>query len=112
MSAPVGWHYGFGAPGCPLGAHRDHPQRAVTSPIDARRQRAREAGLDAAADDGSEFDWGDKLDAAIETATRVRIDDEIVRAALEAVSAGPAAFGRYHTAVKAAFKAAGFEVEQ
>lgn len=69
--------------------------------LDDRRQRALEAYFD-----------DDNVASAIETATRVRIDDEIMHAALASVYAGPAAFGRYHTAVKAAFKAAGFEVEQ
>jgi hypothetical protein len=77
-----------------------------------RQQRAREAGLDAYPSDGVPFAGpGAMLDAAIETATRVRVDADVI-----------AAFKQYGhplplepniiPALTAAFRAAGFEVEQ
>ncbi len=78
----------------------------MSEAVEERRQRAREAGLDAAADDGSELDWGDKIDAAIETATRVQITDDVLHAFWDSwalSSSGTAALA-------AAFRAAGFEV--
>jgi len=76
--------------------------------IDARRQRARDAARDAVPDESAGWQL---VEAAIQTATRVRIDDEIIAAALEAVSAGRGARPRYENAIKAAFREAGFEVE-
>jgi hypothetical protein len=78
-----------------------------------RRQRAREAGLDAI-DGGGQLPAGDVLEAAIETATRVRITPEVERALYEELAA--ATPGEHHAAARAglaaAFRAAGFEVEQ
>lgn len=80
------------------------------SALDERRQRAREAGYD----EGTDSRFAEGIDAAIEAATRVRLDADIESAAYrELASAAP---GRHHSAVKraltAAFRAAGFEVEQ
>jgi hypothetical protein len=83
-----------------------------------RRQRAREAFWDASA--GLMSGAGDGVEAAIEVATRVRITPEIIEAARAGWLAastdraswteepGPRQVGR----LEAAFRAAGFEVEQ
>lgn len=77
------------------------------SALDERRQRAREAAYDAPNGPAS----GD-IEPAIETATRVRITPEIITATLRSVDASPTAAPRYRIAVTAAFRAAGFEVEE
>lgn len=79
------------------------------SEIEDRRQRACEAGYDAIPEH-EQYPPNSCIETAVETATRVKITDEIMFAALDSVFAGRGAYGRYHTAVKAAFKAAGFEV--
>lgn len=58
-------------------------------------------------------DEGDRLDVAIETALRVRVDDEVLAAALDAYDRDmiDSATNVYAT-ICAAFRAAGFEVEQ
>jgi hypothetical protein len=109
-----GWpHERYGPAPVPLDEPRGQPELAD------RRQRAAEAFDDAWSGANDMFGrkgWAERLlaarEAAIETATRVRIDDEVIRAALVAVSAGPSAVPRYVGAIKAAFLAAGFEVEQ
>ena len=76
--------------------------------LDDRRQRALEAGQDAV----GMFDQnpaGDVLEAAIETATRVRITPEIIAACHEPSGYLLPAYIR--DILKAAFEAAGFEVE-
>jgi hypothetical protein len=82
------------------------------SALDDRRQRAREAGYDACAVSVPTESESAAIECAIETATRVRIDDGIIDAALKVVSAGPGARPRSVNAIIAAFRAAGFEVEQ
>ncbi len=72
------------------------------SALEERRQRAREAYYDA---DGYDDDMH-AAEAAIETATRVKITPEIMRAA-ERVSL----FSVSVEGIIAAFEAAGFEVE-
>jgi len=77
-----------------------------------RRQRARETFWD---------DWGgqampgspEALDAAIETATRVRVDDDILSAACFASGLHENLYGPpMRAALRAAFAAAGFEIEE
>lgn len=77
-----------------------------------RRQRAREAALDGIADPTNySMTVSKAVDAAIETATRVRVTPEIIEAAQgEWPQMTPA--GWLGTAIEAAFRAAGFEVEQ
>lgn len=70
------------------------------APLVDRRQRAREAFLDYPDDDLS-----GALDDAIETATRVKITPELLATMDPAV-------GNRETRLLAAFRAAGFEVEQ
>ncbi len=85
---------------------------AEVTPLEERRQRAREAGQDALPP-VSDGEWSiryseDAIEAAIETATRVQITDEIedsVQAARTDVRASAADVAR------AALRAAGFEVE-
>lgn len=99
------------------------------SALEERRQRAREAfddrwSVTGGADISGTATWANRLqqarEEAIETATRVRITPEIITAAragwLVAATEhaswteepGPREYGR----LKAAFEAAGFEVEQ
>lgn len=97
----AGQHHGIGTPECPRELHHHHDERC--DPLADRRQRAREAFQDASGlgDNG----WHAN-DLAIETATRVRVDDEIMHAYRMAVLHDGANAG-----VIAAFRAAGFEVE-
>jgi hypothetical protein len=76
------------------------------SALEDRRQAAREAYHDATDLPEKFSQYG--LTDAIETATRVRITPEIIDAATR-VARGSWTFG---PAVRAAFEAAGFEVEQ
>lgn len=79
---------------------------AGVSALEERRQRAREAGrdaYDAERDGGAIFE--DALEAAIEAATRVRIT-------LELLAAMDPGVGNRETRLIAAFRAAGFEVEE
>jgi hypothetical protein len=106
----AGRHHGIGTPGCPRELHHHHDERCEPPGAEAlaeRRQRAREAGqdrYDPDRDGGAIF--ADCLDEAIETATRVRITDEIMSAAVRASS-----IVLTKDALAAAFAAAGFEVE-
>lgn len=78
-----------------------------TDPLADRRQRAREAGHDLA---GPSI-VGDNvaaIEAAIETATRVQVTEEILARARQESPDGFIAV----RAVIAAFRAAGFEVEE
>lgn len=97
------------------GPVNSEPAAALTD----RRQRAIEAFDDALAPPAVDVTphhireregWAERLFAArataIETATRVRVDDEIIRAAY------PAAYLTPRQRLIAAFRAAGFEVEQ
>jgi hypothetical protein len=81
-----------------------------TSPLAERRQRAREAFHDASPVMDSDIidQVHGAAEEAIETATRVRVTPEIIQAFVEAPDdpediAGP---------IEAAFRAAGFEVEE
>lgn len=99
----AGQHHGVGTPGCPTDLHHHHDEQCV-SPLVERRQRAFETGLDYPHDDVQGL-----LDVAIETATRVRITPELLH------EARPNAFitmTETRRIVEAAFRAAGFEVEQ
>jgi hypothetical protein len=77
----------------------------VTSELDDRRQRAREAGWDATVG-WSQESTSAAIEAVIETATRVQITPEIMRAAERENAYGPVSI----KAVVATFEAAGFEV--
>jgi hypothetical protein len=75
-----------------------------------RRYYAREAGLSATDDGGVPLaEESDRMDVAVEQATRVRITDEIVFARPLAPFIEDGAKRR--AAVEAAFEAAGFEIE-
>jgi hypothetical protein len=80
------------------------------TPLDDRRQRAREAYRDALSRIET-VPSTPAVEEAIETATRVKVTDDIIAAGVHAVAAGPAASPRYRNAIIAAFIAAGFEVE-
>jgi hypothetical protein len=84
----------------------------VATPLDDRRQRAREAFYDGS---NSTDVHPNDLEAAIETATRVRVDDEQLAAFATAWHAaaqdGPPGTRR-RAGLIAAFRAAGYEVEQ
>jgi hypothetical protein len=82
---------------------------AATSPeLHDRRQRAREAGLDATAGlMSASLTTGIALDEAIETATRVRIDDAVYEAFAQGTR-----YSTFRNGLIEAFKAAGFEVEE
>lgn len=80
--------------------------------FDDRRERARKAYY-------NRYALGDHIGGTarkaairdcIEVATRVEITEDIIEAALNAVSAGRGARPRYANAITAAFRAAGFEV--
>jgi len=74
--------------------------------LDDRRQRAREAWHDEFETPGTLAERGARaVEAAIETATRVKITPEILRSASKG-------WPVIDEIVKAAFRAAGFEVEQ
>jgi hypothetical protein len=85
-----------------------------------RRQRAREAFDDAWSGANDVFGgkgWAERLlvarEAAIETATRVRVDREVTEAAVAASGYGlDISYDTYRKIITAAFLAAGFEVEQ
>lgn len=82
------------------------------SELEGRRQRAREAGLDAQVV-SAVFPASALvriLDTAIETATRVRITPQITLAALDVMDGWDPA-GNLGETLAAAFRAAGFEVE-
>ncbi len=74
-----------------------------------RRQSAREAFHDDC--EYHEYGQNDGLDSAIETATRVRITPEIVETAAREAPFGVLSDTAVKQIVKAAFEAAGFEVE-
>jgi len=81
--------------------------------LDDRRQVAREAGLDACDDEGRALiDESDRLDVAIETATRVRITREMLDAGMDATEGAVPNYGDASVLIKAALAAAGFEVEE
>jgi len=75
-----------------------------------RWERARDAAYDAP---GAAEAQLPNLDAAIETALRVRIDDEVLAAAVDSFNRDSIDTAtELSVAVTAAFRAAGFEVEQ
>lgn len=98
------------------GSHCDRPDECAA--LADRRQRAREAGLDALSDalavPSAGGRVGNALDDAIETATRARITPEVIEAFRGRVEAGyrTIPIGQTTSALTAAFHAAGFEVEQ
>jgi hypothetical protein len=78
-----------------------------TGALNDRRQRAREAGQDARS---GQWSTTQAIEQAIETATRVRIDREIEWAARGAFEDHYG--GSVRPIIVAAFRAAGFEVEE
>lgn len=102
-----GMHHGVGTPDCPRELHHHHDERCEPPGAMAlrdRRQRAREAYYDG---DGLGTQG---LDDAIETATRVQVTPGIVRAARAAFEDHYG--GSVRPIIAAAFRAAGFEVEE
>lgn len=83
------------------------------SPLDDRRQRARETFYDmlhdTASDDGPVFELSDCVAGAIETATRVKITPEAV-AKFRAVAEGWG--GNFAVSLAVALAELGFEVEE
>lgn len=80
-----------------------------------RRQRAREAGYDACAVSMPTESESAAIECAIETATRVRIDADVISAACiigKTYSPGRSPREQVREIIEAAFRAAGFEVEQ
>jgi hypothetical protein len=79
-----------------------------------RSQRAREAGLDGIADPTKYTTTVAKaVEAAVETAIRVRVDADVTHAAREAGGYQvPVTTKELKSMIEAAFEAAGFEVEQ
>lgn len=75
-----------------------------------RRRRAAEAFMDGMG--VNDVISVKALDDATETATRVRIDEEIVTAARTAYGNGDRHWAALSRAIEAAFVAAGFEVEK
>ena len=126
MTAPRGWPYEREGPApIPVGCGRrgatgdcpDHPLPGTgTSEQRDRRQRAREAGLDAYADviavPDAQDRAGNALDDAIETATRVRVDADITQAVRDACPDTMITGRELKRLIEVAFAAAGFEVEQ
>lgn len=113
----AGRHHGIGTPDCPRELHHHHDARceAPTARYERarhdRKQRAREAGHGAAphsALNGSRV-AAIMIDAAVETAMRVKITRDIVEAAELADVDTEAA---YLNVITAAFAAAGFEIEE
>jgi len=86
----------------------------VTSPLDDRRQRAREAYYD-------RYSLGDHIGGSarkeavrecVETATRVQITHEVILAFIEAPDPPESDPDDIAGPLRAAFRAAGFEVEE
>ncbi len=84
-----------------------HVVECDADPLADRRQRAREAGQDHLTD----HDAMPGIEAAIETATRVRVDADMTRAARDAVGLAIKTT-ELKRMIEAAFAAAGFEVEK
>lgn len=82
--------------------------RGNVSPLEERRQRAREAFHDTFA--GEMNTTSDALDECIETATRVKITGELIDQLADVTYAG--GFETRRALVRAALEALGFEVEQ
>ena len=84
--------------------------------VEARSERwqvAREAYFDAAADDGKPLaDEGDRLDVALETAMRVRVDADITQEVRDRHPDLMIKTTELKSMIEVAFAAAGFEVEQ
>jgi hypothetical protein len=81
---------------------------AATANLLDRRQRAREAYWD---DMRGLSMRTEGIEAAIETATRVRITEDVIAAAVEVGDLAQGTKGAWRT-LAAAFRAAGFEVEE
>ena len=85
----------------------------LTDPLADRRQRALEAAHDEIGPTNViRADAIRAIDQAIETATRVKITEDIIDAAYGEVPWEATERGDVHDIVKAAFRAAGFEVEE
>jgi hypothetical protein len=85
------------------------------APLADRRQRAREAFWDMLHDqdlsDGPVFELSDCVTGAIDTATRVRVDGQIMAHVFPLVE-GRIGLRDAEQIIAAAFRAAGFEVEE
>jgi len=82
------------------------------SELEDRRQRAREAGLDGIADPTKySMTVAKAVNAAIETATRVRITPEMIDVATQKPGAGRGPTMTMRERLERALTAAGFEVE-
>lgn len=101
-----------------FGGDQPYDPSRVDAPLQARRQNAREAFDDVwggAGRLGSET-WPERLqrarEEAIETATRVQVDEDVTAAAEAAV--GPLGLepAEVRVMLAAAFRAAGFEIEE
>lgn len=83
------------------------------SALDERYQRARDAAYDAAANEPSDRFARVLIETAIETATRVHVDDAIVQASRPPgprLTPGSVVWTRMRAKIVRAFEAAGFEV--
>lgn len=93
--------------GDPLGDRRlHHHHDARCDPLADRRQRARETYWD-----NRQYAETAALDEAIETATRVNITEDVIAAAVEVGDLAQGTKNAWRT-LAAAFRAAGFEVEE
>lgn len=114
-----GRHHGIGTPDCPRDLHHHHDERCEppgAAGLADRRQRAREAFWDrlapppiAANGTGGVTEC---LDEAIETATRVRLTREIFDAFFAVKPSGDPDNPNWREPIAAAFRAAGFEIEE
>lgn len=103
----AGRHHGIGTPDCPRELHHHHDEKCEPPGAVAltdRRQRAREAAHDAASTAAPMYELLAAVDAAVETATRVKITTEMLDAMNPAV-------GNREARLRAALAAAGFEIE-
>lgn len=76
-----------------------------------RRQRARVAAYDAVANSTPYYQTHAAMEAAIKVATQVKITDDIESAALDGLDSYELSHGiDFSDIIKAAFRAAGFEV--
>ena len=82
--------------------------------LNDRRQLALETGLDKAPYPDMVLSWhAESISASVETATRVKITDEVIALANRVQEETPGLeHGQMRAALGAAFRAAGFEVEQ
>ena len=120
MTAPqyghAGQHHGVGTPECPTDLHHHHDERCEAPADEARaerRQGAREAYYDTCAAGRDRVEGSAiALEAAVETATRVRVDADLTQAVRDAFPDLMIKTTELKSMIEVAFLAAGFEVEQ